>query len=167
MIGGGHRANDVDFFAARNQNVIMYMGTNLYNELWKKSDTHQRLIIGSARKWQAHLIYHLYSQKNRSENYLFFAPDLSKRVYNQISCVQPNPHKKNGDRPENWEPLSRGIHDWFDVCKMAYLAIDFAVKTMSKKRWRFLKSKALLRRWKIDIEKSEEKQTKIGELIKK
>ena len=34
---------------------------------------------------------------------------------------------------------------------MAYLAVDFAIKTMSRKRWRFCKAQSLLRRWKTQI----------------
>ena len=34
---------------------------------------------------------------------------------------------------------------------MAYLAVDFAIKTMSRKRWRFCKAPSLLRRWETQI----------------
>ena len=34
---------------------------------------------------------------------------------------------------------------------MAYLAVDFAIKTMSRKRWRFCKAPSLLRRWENQI----------------
>ena len=34
---------------------------------------------------------------------------------------------------------------------MAFLAVDFAIKTMSRKRWRFCKAPSLLRRWENQI----------------
>lgn len=37
---------------------------------------------------------------------------------------------------------------------MAYLAVDFAIKTMSRKRWRFCKAPSLLRRWETQISAS-------------
>ena len=44
--------------------------------------------------------------------------------------------------------LKTGLpHDWFDVLKMAYLAVDVAVASFKRDRWRFCKSPALKRRW--------------------
>lgn len=53
------------------------------------------------------------------------------------------------------------VHDWFDVIKMAYLAVDFAIQTMSKKRWRFCQSPALKRRWE-SLTKSENEAKRIS-----
>lgn len=46
-----------------------------------------------------------------------------------------------------WQPEHGAQHDWFDVCKMAYLAVDFAIATVSQSRWRFCKSPNLRKRW--------------------
>ena len=58
------------------------------------------------------------------------------------------------------------VHDWFDVIKMSYLALDFAIQTMSKKRWRFCQSPALKRRWEA-LKRSEDEAKRIiaSELI--
>jgi hypothetical protein len=81
-------------------------------------------------------------------------PDISDEVIKQIVCVKPDSSKKFGDAPENWLPENGAQHDWFDVCKMAYLAVDFVVQTMGSSRWRFCQSPALRRRWekKLKIE---------------
>lgn len=147
----GHRTNDVEYFARHHSNVIMYQGTNLVSETWKMSETNKRLILAAARKWQAHLIYYLYSQKKRGQNYLYFHPDIQDEVIKQIVCVKPDNSKKFGSDPERWEPENGAQHDFFDTLKMAYLAVDFAIKTMSRKRWRFCKAPSLLRRWETQI----------------
>lgn len=90
----GHRTNDVEYFARHHSNIIMYQGTNLNSETWKMSETNKRLILAAARKWQAHLIYYLYSQKKRGQNYLYFHPDIKDEVIKQIVCVKPDPSKK-------------------------------------------------------------------------
>ena len=90
----GHRSNDVEYFARHHSNVIMYQGTNLVSETWRMSETNKRLILAAARKWQAHLIYYLYSQKKRGQNYLYFNPDIKDEVIKEIVCVKPDPSKK-------------------------------------------------------------------------
>ena len=43
---------------------------------------------------------------------------------------------------------------------MSYLAIDFAIQTMSRKRWRFCQSPALKRRWEA-LTKSEDEAKRV------
>ena len=43
---------------------------------------------------------------------------------------------------------------------MAYLAVDFAIQTMSRKRWRFCQSPALKRRWEA-LKRSEDEAKRI------
>ena len=114
---------------------------------WRMSDNNRKLILAAAKHWQSYLIYYLYTQKKRGENYLYFNPNVDDDVVKQIACVKPDSSKKFGDDPSNWVPENGAQHDWFDVCKMAYLAVDFAIQTMSRKRWRFCQSPALKRRW--------------------
>lgn len=147
----GHRTNEVQYFSDKNSNVMMYQGTHLPSSTWRMSDNNKRLILATAKHWQSHLIYYLYSQKKRNGNYLYFYPSIDDSVIKQIVCVKPDPSKKFGDSPENWSPENNAQHDWFDVCKMAYLAVDFAIQTMSKKRWRFCQSPLLKRRWEKQV----------------
>ena len=82
-------------------------------------------------------------------------------------CASSLIHLKNsGDSPENWVPEGGAQHDWFDVVKMAYLAVDFAIQTMSKKRWRFCQSPALKRRWEsLTKSENEAKRVSVSEVI--
>ena len=157
----GHRTNEVQFFADKNNNVIMYQGSSLQSSTWRMSDNNRRLILASAKHFQAVLIYYLYSQKKRRENFLYFPPNISDEVLKQVVCVKPDNSKKFGSSPENWVPQGDAQHDWFDVCKMAYLAVDFAVQTMSRTRWRFAQSPSIKRRWsrQVDVENEVKQRT--------
>lgn len=143
----GHRTKQIQYFADRIPNVMMYQGASLSATTWRPSDSHKKLILGAAKHWQSMLIYQLYSQKKRGGDYFYFTPEIDDEVIKQIVCVKPDSSKKFGDSPENWVPENGAQHDWFDVCKMAYLAVDFALQTMSKKRWRFCQAPSLRRRW--------------------
>lgn len=143
----GHRTQEIQYFSKKVPNVMMYQGTGLQQSTWRISDENKKLLLASARHWQSVLIYQLYTQKKRDGNYLFFYPEISDEVIKQIVCVKPDSSKKFGDSPEKWEPENGAQHDWFDVCKMAYLSVDFAIQTMGKSRWRFCQSPNLKRRW--------------------
>ena len=162
----GHRTKEIQYFAEKINNVMMYQGTYMTTSTWRMSDNNRKLILGAAKHWQSVLIYQLYTQKKRKENYLYFNPETTDDVIKQIVCVKPDPTKKFGDSPENWTPEGGAVHDWFDVVKMAYLAVDFAIQTMSKKRWRFCQSPALKRRWESSTKAENEiKRVTASELI--
>lgn len=136
---------------------MMYQGTSMSQSTWRLSDNVAKLIIASAKHYQSNLIYYLYSQKKRAENFLFFMPSITDDVIKQIVCVKPDATKKFGDAPENWEPENGAQHDWFDVLKMAYLAVDVAITSFKKDRWRFCKAPSLQRRWeKVLIQQQKE-----------
>ena len=97
----GHRPHDIEFFSKQNYNVMMYQGTALQQATWRMSDTNSKLILGSAKFWQSQLIYYLYSQKKRGQDYLYFFPSITEEVIKQIVCVKPDPTKKFGDEPRS------------------------------------------------------------------
>jgi hypothetical protein len=159
----GHRTGEVQYFADHHSNVMMYQGAALKESNWKMSDTNKKLLLATAKHWQTKLIYQLYTQKKRDQNYLFFTPEITNEVIKQIVVVKPDNSKKYGDDPSNWLPENGAQHDWFDVCKMAYLAVDFAIQTMSRKRWRFCQSPALKRRWERVVNaENRQKQSSIN-----
>ena len=144
----GHRQREIADYAAAHRNVIMYAGASLKGETWKPSQKNPRMIIVDAKAFQRVLIWQLYNQKNRQTNYLYLPDTLDKKYQAEISCVQPDKTRRSGHLPENWKPLSDAVHDAFDVLKMGYFAIDFAVKSFRRQRFRVGKSPALLRRWR-------------------
>ena len=156
----GHRSRDVEYFAKRNPNVLMYQGYRSESNAWKMSDNNKRLCLVSAKYYQTHLIYYLYSQKKRGNNYLYFYPEIQEQVIKQILSVKPDPSTKFGNLPQHWVPENNAQHDFFDALKMAYFSMDFAVKTFRKDRFRFCKSPNLLKRWEKLIRKQQLEQIK-------
>ena len=144
----GHRQREISDYAANHRNVIMYAGALLKGETWKQSTKNPRMIIVDAKAFQRVLIWQLYNQKNKQTNFLYLPDDLDKKFQAEISCVQPDKTRRSGHLPENWKPMSDAVHDAFDVLKMAYFAVDFAIKSFHRKRFRVGKSPALMRRWR-------------------
>ena len=100
----------------------------------------------SAKAYQRTLIWHLYKQKKKEQDFLFLPDDLDHKYQEEISCVQPDPSRKSGHLYENWGPLHDAVHDAFDVLKMAFFAVDLAIEKM-KSRFRLGMSPAYRRRW--------------------
>ena len=94
-IGG----DDVKYFAKKFSNVVMWKGTNLSVVNFKVSDNQRNLVLGNAKHYKEVLIYMMYSQKNKQENYFYISPDISEDVVNQLIAVKPNPGAKFGDLP--------------------------------------------------------------------
>lgn len=146
----GHRSSQVQAFAQKNNKVLMYQGTRLQMCNYKPS-SNNRLMMVAARHYQAVLIYYLYSQKKRGQNYLYFTPDISDDVLKQILAIRPDNSKKHGDAPQNWQAVGGAVHDFFDVIKMAYFAVQFMIDFMAKNKYRFGQSPAIRRRWQNKI----------------
>jgi hypothetical protein len=106
------------------------------------------MIIVDAKSFQRVLIWQLYNQKDKSSNFLYLPEDLDGKFQAEISCVQPDRTRKSGHLPENWAPEKDAVHDAFDVLKMAYFAIDYAITTFRRDRFLVGKSPALLRRYR-------------------
>lgn len=147
----GHRSQQVESFARKNNKVLMYQGTRLQTANYKSSNTNNRLMMVAARHYQAVLIYYLYSQKKRGQNYLYFMPGISDDVLKQILAIKPDNSKKHGDAPENWQAENGAVHDFFDVIKMAYFAQQFIIEYLPRNKYRFGQSPAIKRRWEGNI----------------
>lgn len=143
----GHRTREVEAYAKRHRNVVMYAGTLLTRDKWTLSKNAGRTVLVSARSFQADLIYYLYNQKDKSQNYIYLPEDLPESVIAEITCVQPDKKRKNGHFPENWEPVGEAVHDAFDVLKMALFAVDFMVAKFRRDRFKQGKSPRICRRW--------------------
>ena len=136
----------------------MYAGAALRGEQWKPSTKNPRMIIVDAKSFQRVLIWQLYNQKDKSSNFLYLPDTLDRKFQAEISCVQPDKTRRSGHLPENWAPQGDAVHDCFDVLKMAYFAVDFAIKTFKRDRFRVGKSPALLRRWRAYDERHKNAQ---------
>ncbi len=150
----GHRQREIMTYAMSRRNVIMYAGTATRTTVtWKPSAKNQRMILVDAKAFQRVLIWQLYKQKNKQMNYLWLPDTLPRETQAEITCVQPSNKSKVGHLFENWEPEHDAVHDAFDVLKMAYFAVDFAIASFRRERFRLGKSPALLRRWRAADER--------------
>ena len=153
----GHRQREIAAYAAQDRRVIMYAGAGLQLQTWKPSRENPRMIVVSAKTFQRTLIWQLYTQRNRASNYLYLTDTLHKKYQAEISCVQPDKTRRSGHIPENWAPAGDAVHDAFDVLKMAYFAVDFAVNSIPR-HFRVKKSPALLRRWRTHEDQQKEQK---------
>lgn len=156
----GHRTREIEAYAKRNSQVIMYSGTLLQRDKWTLSKNAARTVLVSARAFQADLIFYLYSQRSKASNYIFLPANLSEETLSEITCVQPDNKRKNGHFPENWEPVGDAVHDAFDVLKMALFAVDFSVKMLKKSRFARGEAPSIKRRWE-NVVPSKAKNAKI------
>lgn len=87
---GGHKGDEVKHFAKMHKNVIMQKGTSMTSVNWKPSENQERLILTNEKYFKSTLIYYLYSQKNKQENYLYFNPTISEETLAEFKDVQPD-----------------------------------------------------------------------------
>lgn len=137
----GHRTEEVKNFAKIRKNILMYGGTNLKYDKWKISDNNKKLFLCDARKFQSELIYLLYYQQYKDKNYLYLPKTLTKEDIEQITTVQPDKTKRNGNLFENWEPV--GVHDFFDVLKQTVAIMQISGKIYRRERFKFGEAKWL------------------------
>ncbi len=142
----GHRQGEIKRYAYSRRNVRMYAGGREDRlKPWKLSHNDPRMIIVDAKYYQKVLLWQLHNQRNTEQNYLWL-PELPHATQMEITCVQPG-LGKNGHLYENWEPQGEAVHDAFDVLKMAYFAVDFAINALPRSNFRFCDSPALRRRF--------------------
>lgn len=150
--------DDVKYFAKKFNNVVMWKGTNLSVVNFKVSDNQRNLVLGNAKHYKEALIYMLYSQKNKQENYFYINPDISEDVVNQLIAVKPNPGTKFGDLPCNWEAPNGAPDHFFDVAKEMMFARDFALSCFKRSRYRFGQAKSIIHRFEKSQKQREQRQ---------
>lgn len=162
----GHRMQDVQYFMKYHPKVLGWLGGKVANEdHFQHSKNIDRSIVADAKWWQKEAIYYLYNQEKRNSEYLFFYPNIEKRVIEQILACRPDPNVKWGNLPQNWTFGSR-VHDYFDVTKMAFCARDYAMKKMRLQRFRFCKSPRLIKQRQDQINARSQTQQKTSQPTK-
>lgn len=138
----GHRADEIKNFSKMKKNIVMYGGTSLKYDLYKKSENVPKLFLCDAKKFQADLIFRLYFAKNKQSGYLYLPESLTEQDIEEITAFQPDNEKRNGNLYENWTPDDK-VHDFFDVLKMGIAAFRIASKIFRKERFKFGEAKIL------------------------
>lgn len=153
----GHRGNDVDYFIKNHPKSIAWLGSKMQAIHYRPSKDIFKGVLANAIEYQCQTIWHLHSQKKRNSQYLYLYPNVEQRVIDQLAACKPNPNINWGHMPENWTFQNRP-HDFFDVTKMAYFAMQYAIQQSKyKQNFRFCKSPRLLRRFEPLEQKAAQK----------
>jgi len=131
---GGHIGKDVQAFVKDRAGFYSYKGNSKIGVRWKRNPDNKKLILANPKQFGGDLLYYIYTQNKRDNNYLFFPPDLSDVYIEQISSWKEDKNVKDGDQYENWKPT--GPDHYFDCEKMMLVLIEFARKTLTDKQWR-------------------------------
>lgn len=134
---GGHRKPDVDDLLDKlGSGFYKYKGEGANHKgNFRISENDDFLILGRARYYQAKLLYMIYSQNIKENNFWYIAaPELKKTYIYQMASVQPPPGKPDEDY-EFWTPGERQ-HDLFDAKKMTLTLHDFALIHFPGSFWR-------------------------------
>lgn len=143
---GGHKTSEVAHFAKMHKNVIMQKGTSMTSMNWKLSENQDGLVLTNEKFWKSTAIYYLYAQKNKQENFLYFNPSISEEALAELKDVVPDNTSKWGNEYSNWISKT-GVDHLFDCLKYCYFAREFALNTLSRKRFRFGMAPSILRRF--------------------
>lgn len=112
----------------------------------KWSENQAKLLLSNEKFYRSTAIYYLYAQKNKTENYLWFYPEIDEDHLAELRDWHPDTSSKWGDQYSNWVSKTGKDH-LADCLKYAYLARDLAAQTFKKIRFRFCKAPSLLRRF--------------------
>lgn len=91
---GGHKADLVKSFTKHHRQVIQQKGTSMSSLNWRESDNQERLIITNEKYFRSLLIYIMYSQNNKRENYFYISPDIDEEYVKQIVGTRPDNSSK-------------------------------------------------------------------------
>lgn len=136
----GHRTQEVDAFARQARNIVKYAGTSLKYEVFKESESIPKLWLFNEKTYRSELIYRLYYDKSHSYR---LPKELAQQDCDEITVVQPDKEHRNGSLWENWVPVSDGVHDVFDVAKMAICATKLAPKIFRPDKFKHNEAKCL------------------------
>jgi hypothetical protein len=131
---GGHRAREVQQFAADRKNVLTYKGNPRIGRRQVISRENNRLLLVEPRTYQGELIYYVYVQLDKGKSYWWLPPEVSDEYVSQIAAVKENHRVKSGNQPENWQ--STGDDHYFDCEKMMLALIEYAKLNVPAQHWR-------------------------------
>lgn len=123
---GGHRKPDVDNLVERlGGGFFKYKGEGgNRRDAFRISDDDELLILAQARRYNAKMLYYIYSQQRKDNHYWYIACEMKRTLVTQLASMQPPPGEPDADF-ERWLPFDRQ-HDLFDAHKMCLVIHDFA-----------------------------------------
>jgi len=125
---GGHRKPDVNFLLGKlGSGFYKYKGEGgNRKDNFRFSENDENLILAQAKRYNAEMLYLIYSQHETNNNYWSVCCKIERTFTKQMVSFQPPPDDKEADF-EDWTPFDRQ-HDLFDAHKMALVIHDVAIK---------------------------------------
>jgi hypothetical protein len=139
---GGHRKREVENFVERHRKLFSYKGDAHGRDRWRWSETQSKLILAHERDFKSDLLYYIYTQKNRENNYWFLLPEVKDEYIEELAAMQPDETKRDGHIFENYDHNSR-VHDFFDTSKMYLVIEEVAIAILDPKHFRCKKAEIL------------------------
>jgi len=132
--GHGDMPKYVEELVEREKGLYSYKGGAI-GERWRHSPNKSHLILANAKQYQADLLYYMYSQDDKTNNYWFLPPEdeLEDEYLEHMAAMQKSNTKKHGQEYENWESGTLADH-YFDCEKQLLVLLDVAYKEL--KKWR-------------------------------
>jgi len=141
--GHGTRPRDTKRWVARRRGCLCYKGdarvSKTVDRMWKLStvvvdgrEFKQKRILAVAKHYQKELLFRLHSADMEADNCnVFFPPDASDDLLEQMAALRPDPKSKYGAQLENWVNNGRDDH-YFDCLKQALVLRDARLHQRAK-----------------------------------
>jgi len=129
---GGHFFKEVTNFV-KPAGLYSYKG-DTRTERFKVSKTNSNRILANATVFKQELLYQLYTQHDRTNNYWMISEDVDPEYLKQMEAVRPNTRVKEGHHFRNYTNGDRADH-YFDCDKMFIVMVEFAKENFTDDSW--------------------------------
>ena len=124
---GGHRGVEVQRLVESSIGLYSYKGNPRIGKRYTISREDKHRLLAIPQQFQAELLYLIYSQESRENNYWFLPPEVSQDYAEQIASLRPNKSVKSGDHFENWTAPDTSPDHYFDAEKMLRVLLAYAL----------------------------------------
>lgn len=131
--GHGQKPDQVLRFCAAHRGIYAYKGDPRIGTRWKPAKETPLLFLANSNQYKADLLYYLYTQTRRGENYWYLPPDPGEEYLAQLAALRKP--ETGANTYERWDPGQRDDH-YFDAEKMWLVALDMARAQLPREAWR-------------------------------
>lgn len=155
---GGHRAREVKKFVKARPGLYTYKGDARIGGRFKVSKSSPRLILANPHLYKGELLYLIYSQDSRDNNYWYLPEGIDDKYLEQMASVKVNPKVKHGEEFEKWEAAAGARDHYFDCERMVIVIMDWARDNFRPENWKrkakgvSAAKKPTRRKSKVDLE---------------
>lgn len=139
---GGHRKIEVARFVEETAKLYAYKGDSYGRDKYRFSENQDKLILAHKRDYQSDLLYYLYTQNNKDNNYWYLLPDMPAEYYAELAAFKPDNKKRDGHYYENWDHGGR-VHDYFDTSCMYLTLEEVAIDCLELSYFKHLKAEII------------------------